>query len=116
MPLHEKGYYFTVLMYGLFSTVSLQKSVRDQLEEMPVTPLYYGLCWASVMLVIVLLSVRLWNAELARSEKGFYAMAFVLRLFATITVQKNTRDTTGRIPKQAIQHHSDQTVEDKLQA
>lgn len=25
MQLNEKGYYFTVLMYGLFSVVSLQK-------------------------------------------------------------------------------------------
>ena len=28
MQLNEKGYYFTVLMFGLFSVVSLQKSVR----------------------------------------------------------------------------------------
>jgi uncharacterized membrane protein YiaA len=32
MQLNEKGYYFTVLMFGLFSSVSLQKAVRDQLE------------------------------------------------------------------------------------
>ncbi|RZK51520.1 MAG: hypothetical protein EOO59_14935, partial [Hymenobacter sp.] len=30
MVLNEKGYYFTVLMYGLFSAVSVQKSVRDR--------------------------------------------------------------------------------------
>jgi uncharacterized membrane protein YiaA len=35
MQLNEKGYYFTVLMYGLFSVVSLQKSVRDRLEGLP---------------------------------------------------------------------------------
>ena len=29
MQLNEKGYYFTLLMYGLFSAVSLQKSVRE---------------------------------------------------------------------------------------
>ena len=33
MQLNEKGYYFTVLMFGLFSVVSLQKSVRDKLEN-----------------------------------------------------------------------------------
>ena len=33
MQLNEKGYYFTLLMYGLFSAVSLQKSVRDRLDE-----------------------------------------------------------------------------------
>jgi hypothetical protein len=34
----------------------------------------------------------LWNATLALSEKGFYAMAFALSLFAAIAVQKNIRD------------------------
>jgi uncharacterized membrane protein YiaA len=92
MPLAEKGYYFTVLMYGLFAAVSLQKSVRDRLDGIPVTPIYFGLSWASVLLTITLLAVGLWNAELALSEKGFYAMAFILALFAAVTVQKNTRD------------------------
>jgi uncharacterized membrane protein YiaA len=92
MALSEKGYYFTVLMYGLFAAVSLQKSVRDRIEGIPVTAIYYGLSWASVILVISLLTVGLWNAEMALSEKGFYAMAFVLAMFAAVTVQKNTRD------------------------
>lgn len=35
MLLNEKGYYFTVLMFGLFAVVSLQKSVRDRLENIP---------------------------------------------------------------------------------
>jgi uncharacterized membrane protein YiaA len=34
----------------------------------------------------------LWNAHLAASEKGFYAMCFVLSLFAAVAVQKNLRD------------------------
>jgi uncharacterized membrane protein YiaA len=92
MPLSEKGYYFTVLMYGLFSAVSLQKSVRDRLEGIPVTAIYFGLSWASVTLAISLLVIGLWNASLLLSEKGFYGMAFVLALFAAVTVQKNTRD------------------------
>lgn len=92
MPLSEKGYYFTVLMYGLFSAVSVQKSVRDQLEGIPVTPIYFGLSWASVILAITLLVVGLWNASLLLSEKGFYGMSFVLAMFAAVTVQKNTRD------------------------
>jgi uncharacterized membrane protein YiaA len=29
MSLSEKGYYLTVLLFGLFAAVSLQKSVRD---------------------------------------------------------------------------------------
>ena len=93
MYLNEKGYYFTVLMYGLFSAVSLQKAVRDQLEGIPVTNIYYGISWFSTILSIVLLVVGLWNAELLRSEKGFYAMSFVLSLFAAVAVQKNIRDS-----------------------
>ena len=56
MQLNEKGYYFTTLMYGLFSVVSLQKAVRDRLENIPVTDLYHGLCWFSTILSIVLMS------------------------------------------------------------
>lgn len=92
MQLNEKGYYFTLLMYGLFSAVSLQKSVRDRLEAIPVTGIYYGLCWVSLGIVVLLLTVGLWNATLASSEKGFYAMAFLLSLFGAVAVQKNIRD------------------------
>ena len=80
-------------MYGLFSAISLQKSVRDRLEGIPVTNIYYGLSWFSTVLCILLLSVGLWNARLTLSEKGFYAMSFLLSMFAVIAVQKNTRDS-----------------------
>lgn len=93
MELNEKGYYFTVLMFGLFAAISLQKAVRDQLDGIPVTNIYYSLAWFSTVLAIVLLVVGLWNATLLRSEKGFYAMSFTLSLFGAIAVQKNTRDT-----------------------
>lgn len=92
MYLNEKGYYFTILMYGLFSAVSLQKAVRDQLEGIPVTSIYYGLSWFSTLLSLLLLVIGLWNAELERSEKGFYGMSFTLSLFAAVAVQKNIRD------------------------
>jgi len=93
MPFNEKGYYFTILMYGLFAAVSLQKSVRDRLEGIPVTAIYFGLCWVSLGLALTLLTIGLWNASLTASEKGFYAMSFVLSLFAAVAVQKNVRDT-----------------------
>lgn len=92
MQLNEKGYYFTILMYGLFAAVSLQKSVRDRLEGIPVTGLYFAFCWVSIALAVLLLAVGLWNATLAASEKGFYAMSFLLSLFAAVAVQKNVRD------------------------
>jgi uncharacterized membrane protein YiaA len=95
MQLNEKGYYFTLLMYGLFAAVSVQKGVRDKAERIPVTPIYLGLSWVSTLLTILLLTVGLFNATLTLSEKGFFAMSFVLSLFAVIAVQKNTRDTAS---------------------
>jgi uncharacterized membrane protein YiaA len=92
MQLNEKGYYFTVLVFGLYAAISLQKSVRDRVEGIPVTTMYFGLSWTSLILAIALLIVGLINATLALSEKGFYAMSFLLALFGAITVQKNTRD------------------------
>jgi len=95
MALNEKGYYLTLLLYGLFAAVSLQKSVRDRVEGIRVSSMYFGLCWVSTASAILLLGVGLWNAALAPSEKGFYAMSFVLSLFAAVAVQKNVRDSSA---------------------
>jgi uncharacterized membrane protein YiaA len=76
MQLNEKGYYFTILLYGSFAAVSLQKTLRDRAEGQQVTGMYVGMCWISLVL----------------SEKGFYGMSFVLVLFAIVAVQKNVRD------------------------
>jgi uncharacterized membrane protein YiaA len=93
MLLNEKGYYLAILILGLFAAVSLQKSVRDRSEDIPVTDVYYGLCWIALGAALTLLSVGLWNAaSITRSEKGFYAMSYVLSLFAAVAVQKNVRD------------------------
>ena len=93
MQLNEKGYYFTILLFGLFAVVSLQKTVRDRMEGIKVTDLYYGICWFATIASLVLLVVGLWNATLLPSEKGFYAFAYLLALFGAIAVQKNTRDS-----------------------
>lgn len=92
MLLNEKGFYFTVLLFGIFAVVSVQKSVRDRIEGFPVTDIYYGICWFATILSIALLTIGLWNATLLPSEKGFYAFAFLLGLFGAVAVQKNTRD------------------------
>ena len=92
MELNEKGYYFTVILFGLFSAISVQKCVRDKAEGIPVTDIYFGISWFTTIAAIVLLVVGLKNADLALSEKGFYGMSFALALFASIAVQKNTRD------------------------
>ncbi|ROP28958.1 inner membrane protein YiaA [Couchioplanes caeruleus] len=92
MTKSEKGFYASVLVLGLFAAVSLQKSVRDKAEGLPVSALYLGLSWATVGLGVVMLVVGLWNSGMLLSEKGFYGLAFVLTLFAAVAVQKNVRD------------------------
>jgi len=92
MLLNEKGYYFTIILFGLFSVISVQKCVRDKAEGIEVTDMYYGLSWFTTITSIVLLIIGLRNADLALSEKGFYGMSFTLALFSAIAVQKNTRD------------------------
>jgi uncharacterized membrane protein YiaA len=49
--------------------------------------------WTALLLGIATYLVGLWNASMALSEKGFYAMAYVLSLFAAVAVQKNVRDS-----------------------
>ena len=103
LQLNEQGFYFTVLMYGLFAAVTVQKSVRDRAEGIHVTNIYYGISWCSAILAVLLLCVGVWNSGLLLSEKGFYLMSFLLALFGAITVQKNTRDLEqlgpGKIPE-----------------
>jgi uncharacterized membrane protein YiaA len=98
MILSEKGFYGTVFLFGLFAAVSLQKAVRDQLEGVPVTGVYLGVAWAALATPVLLIFIGLWNAHMERSEKGFYAMAFTLSMFAAIAVQKNVRDLAATEP------------------
>ncbi|MGX6604745.1 inner membrane protein YiaA [Micromonosporaceae bacterium Da 78-11] len=93
MTLSEKGFYAAVLVLGVFAAVSLQKSVRDRVEGLPVSALYLGLSWSVVALAVLMLVVGLWNSGMLLSEKGFYGLAFAMTLFAAVAVQKNVRDT-----------------------
>ena len=93
MLLNEKGYYFAVLILGLYAAISLQKTLRDRSEGIPTTMLYYWISWAALGTSIALIALGLMNAGgLSLSEKGFYMMAFTMSLFAAVTIQKNTRD------------------------
>lgn len=92
MLLNEKGYYFTVLILGLYSAISLQKTIRDKAENIPTSNLYYMVSWLALIIAVLLICVGLWNANLLLSEKGFYMMSFTMSLFAVITIQKNIRD------------------------
>jgi uncharacterized membrane protein YiaA len=93
--LNEKGYYFATFLLAMFAAVTLQKTIRDKEEGLPVTNIFVGMCWVAFASSIALLVIGLINANVLLSEKGFYGIAFVLSLFSVITVQKNTRDLTN---------------------
>ncbi|MBL7259594.1 inner membrane protein YiaA [Paractinoplanes lichenicola] len=92
LQLSEKGFFAVLLVLGAFGAVSLQKSVRDRAEGIPVSGLYLGLAWGVVGFSVVMLAVGLVNSSMTLSEKGFYGLAFAMTLFAVIAVQKNVRD------------------------
>jgi uncharacterized membrane protein YiaA len=89
-----KGYYFTVFAFGLYAAVSIQKTVRDRIEQIPVSSIYYGISWAAIILALSLFGIAIYqNDDLILSEKGFYSIAYVLSLYSCIVVQKNVRDS-----------------------
>ena len=89
-----KGYYFTVFAFGLYGAVSIQKTVRDKVEELPVSNIYYGISWAAISLALLLFCVAIYqNDEMLLSEKGFYVSTYILSLYSCIVVQKNVRDS-----------------------
>jgi uncharacterized membrane protein YiaA len=92
MELNEKGYYFAILLMGIYAVISLQKAIRDKAESIKTSEMYYGISWVIVITSLLLLVIGLRNADLLLSEKGFYAISYLLSLFGAITVQKNTRD------------------------
>ena len=99
MELNEKGYYFAILLMGIYAVISLQKAVRDKAENIKTSDMYYSISWVIVIASLLLLIIGLRNADLELSEKGFYAISYLLSLFGAITVQKNTRDIDFIITK-----------------
>lgn len=106
MAVEVKYFYWIALMLALFAAVSISKTVRDKEEDIPVTNLYYGLCWVAVGVAVLTFGWVLWSSDTVNdAQKGFLAMSYLLSMFAAVAVQKNTRDvetykkaTTGSTP------------------
>lgn len=93
LQFNEKGYYFVVLVFGLFSVITLQKTIRDESEGLKVTSAYKNLNIFCVITACALMFIGLYNVDtLLLNEKGFFGIAFVMSLFSSIVVQKNVRD------------------------
>ena len=92
MSLSEKGFYATLLPFGLFGVIALQKSVRDRAEGVPVTSFFLVLSGVATGISILLLMIGLFNAAWDLTDKGFFGLAFLMSLFSVIVIQKNVRD------------------------
>ncbi|ESP91166.1 inner membrane protein YiaA [Pseudoalteromonas luteoviolacea] len=110
MQLNEKGYYLVILLYGLFSAISLQKSIRDKQENISTSSIYQLLSLISTGAAILLLMVGLYNANLLLSEKGFYGIAYLMSLYAAVAVQKNIRDREQAVQSEITQIDYAQTA------
>ncbi|GAA2692225.1 MULTISPECIES: inner membrane protein YiaA [Actinoplanes] len=56
------------------------------------TPAFIGASWAALAVGVIAFGVGLFNAEMTKSEKGFYAAVLLLGLFGAISLQKSVRD------------------------
>lgn len=88
----DKNFFTAILVFAAYAAISVQKIVRDRLEGVPFTNLYYGISWLAVIVALGLFVNGLFNATISMSERGFYGMAMLLTLFGAIAIQKNTRD------------------------
>jgi uncharacterized membrane protein YiaA len=93
MLLSEKGFYILALVFGLYSVITLQKTIRDQSEGVEVDSIYLILSYVGVAVPLLSMCIGLFNAELQLNEKGFFAVTYIMTLFSSLVLQKNTRDT-----------------------
>lgn len=72
MQLNEKGYYFAVLVLGLFSAASYQKTVRDKYEDPDYADLLHNLS-CRVYYCGCVVGYRFVECHAAAKRKGFTA-------------------------------------------
>ncbi len=77
MQLNEKGYYFAVLVLGLFSGRLIKRPFGTSMKAYLPPPFLYDLPDGLYYLCCVVAG-RSMNATLLLSEKGFYGLAFFL--------------------------------------
>ena len=78
--LSGKGYFFGVLMTGMFVTYVYQRAENlDQSDER-----LTSVCQMVTLITVGLLLVGVWNAPLSPLEKGLYPVAFIICLLGQV--------------------------------
>jgi len=67
--LNEKGYYFAVLIVGLYSQYLYKKAVRDKDEGIPVTNIYYGMAFALSLFSAITVQKNVRDKQRARERE-----------------------------------------------
>ena len=93
----DKNFFAAILVFAVYAAISVQKIVRDRIEGVPFTNLYYGVSWLAVIVAIGMFVNGLFGVNVTMSERGFYGMAMLLTLFGAIAIQKNTRDLAAPV-------------------
>jgi uncharacterized membrane protein YiaA len=77
----------------MFGVVAVVKSVRDKEDDIPVTPAFYGLSWVAALAPMTGFSIYLLNLDtLDELQRGFLFLTYMFAIFASVVVQRNTRD------------------------
>ena len=92
MEINEMGFYFAVLILGLFATISVQEVLRNRHEKIPVSGVYFSLALLALVSALTMFIIALFRVNLLPSEVGFYGISYFLTLFGAICVQKMVRD------------------------
>ena len=83
--LSGKGYFFGVLMTGMFVTYVYQRAENlDQSDER-----LTSVCQMVTLITVGLLLVGVWNAPLSPLEKGLYPMAFIVCLLGQVLLMRS---------------------------
>jgi len=92
MEVNEMGFYFAVLVLGLFATISVQEVLRNRHEGIPTSSVYFSIAMMSLITALTMFIIALFRVDLLPSEIGFYGISYFLTLFGAICVQKMIRD------------------------
>lgn len=89
----ERYFLYTAALFSLYGCVGVSKVVRDRVEGIPVTPLFYGLSFVAAIAPFVLVAYNMvFDSTLPATTRALLGMAYALTAYATLGIAKNERD------------------------
>jgi uncharacterized membrane protein YiaA len=89
----DRFFLYTAVLFSLFGSLSVSKSVRDREEGVPITGLFFGLSWVAALAPFLLVAFNLgFYSAIPEANRALLAMAFALATYAVLAIAKNERD------------------------